>query len=80
MRNRLGAILEERYGDCYRKDRAKQQATRADGQLPEAKPAGSKKDSRPAKKGQRNEPTPAPEPPVKENKKRPQRKQPASKV
>ena len=74
MRNRLGAILEERYGDCYRKDRAKQYATRADDQLPEAKPTGSKKDTRQAKTNRGKGAAPPSGPLVEESKKRPQRK------
>ena len=74
MRNHLGSILEDRFGVQYRKDRANAKATRADDQLPEAKPAGSKKDSRPTKKNnQVKETAPAPESVAKDSKNRSRR-------
>ena len=70
MRNRLGAILEERYGDCYRKDRAKLQADRAKEELQASQVVGSKKAIRPASKPSSSA---LPEPATKDAKKRPQR-------
>ena len=70
MRNRLGAILEERYGDCYRKDRAKLQAARANEELQAPQVVGPKKAIRPASKPSA---TTLPEPTTKDAKKRPQR-------